>query len=58
VPSRDKTPTERPKPSALCPFCRKRINVTPAGLFALHVVVGRWSRSMCRGGGQVVRSKG
>ncbi len=48
----EKTPTD-PAPSAICPFCRKRKRITVAGRFVLHVIVGRWSRSMCRGSGAI-----
>jgi hypothetical protein len=48
----DKTPRLRPtRPTVQCPFCRQHVELMPSGLLALHVIQGKWARSMCRGSG-------
>ena len=47
----DETPVDKPIRRARCPHCGASREVMPSGLFEIHVVVGRWSRSMCRGSG-------
>lgn len=51
--SNDKTPVERGKVE--CPHCREHVQVTVAGLIAMHRSNGRYKRRFCRGSGEPVK---